>query len=112
VFSGAELDGIARVCREHDLVAVTDEVYEHLVFEGSHVPLASLPGMRDRTVSISSAGKSFSVTGWKIGWACAPGPLLAAVRTAKQFMTFTNGTPFQHAVATALALDDAFYGDA
>ena len=104
-----ELDAVARVCVEHDLLAVTDEVYEHLVFDGEHVPLASLPGMRERTVVISSAGKTFSATGWKVGWVCAPPELTAAVRTAKQFMTFTNGTPFQHAVARALSLEDAFF---
>ncbi|MCU1490043.1 MAG: aminotransferase class [Acidimicrobiaceae bacterium] len=104
VFSAAELELIARCCREHDLLAVTDEVYEHLVYEGAHVPLASLEGMRERTVTISSAGKTFSVTGWKIGWACAPPELLAAVRAAKQFLTYVNGAPFQHAVAHALSL--------
>lgn len=97
-----ELDGLARVCVEHDLIAVTDEVYEHLVFEGEHVPLASLPGMRERTVSISSAGKTFSVTGWKVGWVCAPPPLVTAVRTVKQFLTYVNAGPFQPAVALAL----------
>jgi N-succinyldiaminopimelate aminotransferase len=109
VFTRAELELIARVCVEHDLVAVTDDVYEHLVFDGDYIPLSSLPGMKERTVLISSAGKSFSVTGWKIGWVCAPPLLTAAVRTAKQFMTFTNGTPFQHAVAEALRLDDAYF---
>jgi N-succinyldiaminopimelate aminotransferase len=111
VFTRDELAHIARLCVEHDLVAVTDEVYEHLVFEGEHIPLASLPGMRERTVTISSAGKTFSVTGWKIGWICAPPALTTAVRTAKQFMTYTNGTPFQHAVTAALALDDGFFDD-
>jgi N-succinyldiaminopimelate aminotransferase len=111
VFSRAELEAVAELCRSHDLVAVTDEVYEHLVFDGAHVPLAALPGMRERTVAISSAGKTFSVTGWKTGWLCAPADLSAAVRTAKQFMTFTNGTPFQHAVAVALGMDDAFFVD-
>jgi N-succinyldiaminopimelate aminotransferase len=81
---------------------VTDEVYEHLVFEGRHVPLASLPGMAERTLSVSSAGKTFSFTGWKIGWACGTAPLVAAVRTAKQFMTYVNGAPFQPAVAVGL----------
>jgi N-succinyldiaminopimelate aminotransferase len=109
VFSRAELEEIAAVCREHDLLAVTDEVYEHLVFEGEHVPLATLPGMRARTVTISSAGKTFSYTGWKIGWATAPPALLAAVRTAKQFLTYVNGAPFQYAIATGLALPDARY---
>ena len=107
VFSSAELEAIAEVCIEADLVSVTDEVYEHLVFAGSHVPLATLPGMRDRTIAISSAGKTFSVTGWKVGWACAPAPLIDAVRTAKQFLTYVNAAPFQHAIADALGWDAA-----
>ncbi|MGQ0616259.1 MAG: pyridoxal phosphate-dependent aminotransferase [Acidimicrobiia bacterium] len=109
VFSRAELEIIASLCRRHDLLAVTDEVYEHLVFDGEHVPLASLPGMRERTVTISSAGKTFSFTGWKIGWVCAPGPLVRAITTAKQFLTFVNGAPFQHAIVVALDLDDSYY---
>ena len=109
VFTAAELDEIARLCVENDLLAVTDEVYEHLIFDGTHLPLASRPGMRERTVTISSAGKTFSVTGWKVGWVCAPAPLVNAVRTAKQFMTFVNGTPFQHAIATALDLGDDYF---
>jgi N-succinyldiaminopimelate aminotransferase len=103
VFSRAELGEVARVCREHGLVAVTDEVYEHLVYDGEHVPLATLEGMRERTVSLSSAGKTFSFTGWKIGWACGPAELVARARAAKQFLTFATGTPFQHAVAAGLA---------
>ena len=91
VFSRGELELIARLCVEHDLLAVTDEVYEHLVFDGEHVPLATLPGMRERTVTISSAGKTFSFTGWKIGWVCAPPELVDAVRTVKQFLTYVNG---------------------
>lgn len=109
VFSRAELDVIAELCVERDLVLVTDEVYEHLVYDGEHIPAATLPGMHDRTVTISSGGKTFSFTGWKIGWACAPPPLLAAVRTAKQFLTYVNGAPFQHAIASALALGDEYY---
>jgi N-succinyldiaminopimelate aminotransferase len=111
VLSRAELELVAAVCREHDLVAVCDEVYEHLVFDGEHVPLAALPGMAERTLTISSLGKTFSFTGWKVGWACGPQPLVAAVRTAKQFMTFAGGTPLQHAGAAALALDDRAYTD-
>lgn len=98
-----ELEAIARICVEHDLLAVTDEVYEHLVFDGEHVPLATLPGMAERTLTISSAGKSFSFTGWKVGWCSGPPRLVAAVRAAKQFLSFAGGTPFQHAVAGALA---------
>jgi N-succinyldiaminopimelate aminotransferase len=103
VFAAAELAQIAGLCREHDLLAVTDEVYEHLVFEGTHVPLATLPGMRERTVTISSGGKTFSFTGWKVGWVCAAAPLVAAVRSAKQFLTYTSGAPFQLAIARGLA---------
>jgi N-succinyldiaminopimelate aminotransferase len=104
VFTRAELEEIARVCVEHDLVAVTDEVYEHLVYEGEHLPLATFPGMRERTLTISSGGKTFSCTGWKVGWACGPEPLVSAVRTAKQFLTYVNAGPFQHAIAAGLRL--------
>ena len=109
VFSRAELELVAGVCREHDLVAVTDEVYEHLVYEGAHVPLATLDGMAERTITISSLGKTFSVTGWKIGWATGPPELVGAVRAAKQYLSFAGGTPLQHAGAAALALGDEFY---
>ncbi|MFF5986061.1 pyridoxal phosphate-dependent aminotransferase [Prauserella flavalba] len=103
VFTRAELSAIAEVCVEHDLVAITDEVYEHLVFDDNeHVPLATLPGMRERTVSISSAGKTFNCTGWKIGWVCATPELVAAVKATKQFLTFVSGGPLQPAVAYAL----------
>lgn len=111
VFSGAELELIAKLCIEHDVIAVTDEVYEHLVFEGEHTSLASLAGMKDRTVSISSAGKTFSVTGWKIGWACAPHGILKSITTAKQYLTFVNGAPFQPAIAQALRLPDSYFVD-
>ncbi|HEX6567538.1 MAG TPA: pyridoxal phosphate-dependent aminotransferase [Acidimicrobiales bacterium] len=105
-----ELAAVAAVAVEHDLVVVTDEVYEHLVFDGlDHVPLASLPGMRDRTVTISSGGKTFNTTGWKIGWICAPAPLVTAVTTAKQFLTYVNGGPFQPAVAAGLDLPDDYF---
>jgi N-succinyldiaminopimelate aminotransferase len=103
VVSRAELEAIAAVAVAHDLVVVTDEVYEHLVYDGTpHVPMAAIPGMHHRTVRISSAGKTFSVTGWKVGWACAPAHLTVPIRAAKQWVTFTSGTPFQHAVAEAL----------
>ncbi len=102
VFSPDELAQVAALCTAHDLLAVTDEVYEHLVFEGSHVPLATLPGMRDRTVTISSGGKTFSFTGWKVGWVCAAPPLVAAVRAAKQFLTYTSPAAFQLAIAHGL----------
>ena len=109
VFSRREIEHIAGLCRRHDLLAVTDEVYEHLVFDGEHLPLATLPGMRERTITISSAGKTFSMTGWKIGWACAPEPLTAALRTVHQFITFCNSAPLQPAMAEALAAGDDFY---
>lgn len=109
VFSREEIETIAAVCVRHDLLAVTDEVYEHIVFEGEHVPLATLPGMRDRTVTISSAGKTFSFTGWKIGWSCAAPPLAAAVRAAHQFATYAVATPFQHAMAAALGAGRDYY---
>jgi N-succinyldiaminopimelate aminotransferase len=105
VLDREELTEIARLCVEHDVVAVTDEVYEHLVYDGEHLPLAAFPGMRERTLSISSAGKTFSLTGWKIGWVCGPPDLVAAVRTVKQFLTYVSGGPFQPAVA--LGLDHA-----
>ncbi|GAA4954824.1 pyridoxal phosphate-dependent aminotransferase [Nonomuraea thailandensis] len=103
VFTRAELTVIAELCQEHGLIAITDEVYEHLTFDGvGHVPMATLPGMRERTVMISSAGKTFSVTGWKTGWVCAPPALVTAVQTVKQFLTFTAGAPWQLAVAYGL----------
>jgi N-succinyldiaminopimelate aminotransferase len=108
VLDRAELELIATACREHDLICVTDEVYEHLVFDGRHLPIATLPGMAERTLTISSIGKSFSFTGWKIGWCSGPGELVAAVRTVKQFLTFAGGTPLQHASAAALRLPAAY----
>jgi N-succinyldiaminopimelate aminotransferase len=104
-----ELTQIANLAVERDLLVVTDEVYEHIVFDGEHVPIASLPGMRDRTVSISSAGKTFSFTGWKVGWVTGSAALVTAVRTAKQFLTYVSSGPFQYAIAVGLALPDAFY---
>jgi N-succinyldiaminopimelate aminotransferase len=110
VLSAEESQLIADLAIEHDLIVITDEVYEHLVFDGAtHIPLATLPGMRDRTVAISSGGKMFNTTGWKIGWICAPPALLAAARTAKQFLTFVNGGPFQSAIAVGLGLPDSFF---
>lgn len=103
VFTAEELGLIAELCQERDLVAITDEVYEHLTFDGvEHVPMATLPGMRERTVMIASAGKTFSVTGWKTGWVCAPPELVRAVQTVKQFLTFTANGPWQLAVAYGL----------
>jgi len=110
VFRRDELQQIADLCLEHDLIAVTDEVYEHLVFDGGeHIPLASFPGMADRTVQISSGGKTFSFTGWKVGWVCARPELVTAIRTAKQFLTFVNAGPFQPAIAVGLRLGDDFF---
>ena len=109
VFSRAELELIARLAVEHDCWVVTDEVYEHLTFGVDHVPLATLPGMADRTLTISSAGKTFSATGWKVGWVSEPAAAVAAIRTVKQFLTFGVGGPFQLAAATALALPDATF---
>ncbi len=102
VFSADELEHVAALCRAHDLLAVTDEVYEHLVFDGTHVPLATLPSMRERTLTISSGGKTFSFTGWKVGWVSGPAPLVAAVRAAKQFLTYTSPAPLQLAIAHGL----------
>ena len=109
VLTPAELAAVAKLACSRDLLVVTDEVYEHLVFEGEHLPIASLPGMRERTVTISSAGKTFSFTGWKIGWITASADLVAAVKTVKQFLTFVNGGPFQYAVAEALRLPDTYF---
>ncbi|ARH92013.1 pyridoxal phosphate-dependent aminotransferase [Streptomyces sp. MOE7] len=109
VLTHEELSAVARLAVERDLLVVTDEVYEHLVFEGEHLPLASFPGMRERTVTISSAGKTFSFTGWKVGWITAPAELVSAVRSAKQFLTYVSAGPFQYAVAEALALPDSYF---
>jgi N-succinyldiaminopimelate aminotransferase len=112
VLNRDELAAVAATAIEHDLVVVTDEVYEHLTFDGAdHVPLATLPGMRDRTVTISSGGKTFNTTGWKIGWLCAPPELVTAVTTVKQFLTYVNGGPFQPAIAAGLDLPDAYFRD-
>jgi N-succinyldiaminopimelate aminotransferase len=109
VLTRAELTAVAELACERDLLVVTDEVYEHLAYEGEHIPIASLPGMRERTVSISSAGKTFSFTGWKIGWVMASPELVTAVKTAKQFLTFVSGGPFQYAIAEALRMPDAYF---
>jgi N-succinyldiaminopimelate aminotransferase len=107
VFDRAQLEVIAGLCREHDLIAVTDEVYEHLTFDGrEHIPLSTLPDMAHRTLTISSAGKTFSFTGWKVGWVTGPRQLVDAVKTVKQFLTYVSGGPFQYAIATALGLPD------
>ena len=105
----AELAAVAGLALEHDLVVITDEVYEHLTFDGSeHVPIATLPGMFERTLTLSSAGKSYSFTGWKVGWATGPPELVGAVLAAKQWLTFTSGSPLQPAVALALDEEQEF----
>ena len=107
VFTRGELAAIAEVVEEHDLWVISDEAYEHLVFSGSeHVPFCTLPGMAERTVTIGSAGKSLSITGWKVGWATGPTDLIAAVRVPRQHLSFVSGGPFQWAVVEGLALPD------
>ncbi len=110
VFSRAELELVGALAAQHGALVVTDEVYEHLLFDGrQHVPVATLPGLADRTLTISSAGKTFSVTGWKVGWVTGPAELVAAVRGVKQFLTFVASGPFQPAVAQGLGLPDEVY---
>ncbi len=109
VYDREELEHIARLCCEHDLLCITDEVYEHLVFEGEHIAIASLPDMRERSVRISSAGKTFSFTGWKIGHVMASPAISRAVRTAHQFITFCNATPFQVALVEAFRAPDSYF---
>jgi N-succinyldiaminopimelate aminotransferase len=110
VFTRAELELIASLAKEHDAWVVTDEVYEHLVFDGlEHIPMATLPDMFERTITISSAGKTFSATGWKVGWLSGPAEAVTAARTVKQFLTFVGSGPFQPAVALALGLGDDTY---
>jgi N-succinyldiaminopimelate aminotransferase len=110
VFTAEELRLVAALAMEAELLVVADEVYEHLVFDGlEHRSIATLPGMRERTLRISSGGKTFNTTGWKIGWVCGPAPLVTAARTAKQFLTYVNGGPFQPAVATGLRLPDEYF---
>lgn len=109
VFPRHVLQRIVDLAAKHGSIVVTDEVYEHLTFGATHIPVATLPGAAARTVTISSAGKTFSLTGWKIGWLTGPEELVAAVRTVKQFLTYSSGTPFQAAIAAGLALPDAFY---
>lgn len=111
VFSREELAQIAALCVEHDAICLTDEVYERLVYEGEHVPMATLPGMRERTITMNSTGKTFSLTGWKIGYATAPAALSKALATAHQFVTFAVATPFQHAMAEAVRSGHAYYDE-
>jgi L-glutamine---4-(methylsulfanyl)-2-oxobutanoate aminotransferase len=109
VFSLDELRLIAELCKEHDAIAITDEVYEHLVFKGEHVQLATVDGMYERTLTLSSLGKTFSFTGWKIGWAIGPAELTRGIRAAHQFLTFATATPLQHAAAAALDAPESYY---
>jgi N-succinyldiaminopimelate aminotransferase len=112
VFTRDELLYIAELAQEFDVIVVTDEVYEHLVFSGAeHVPIATLPGMAERTLTLSSGGKTFNTTGWKIGWATGPAALVDATKTAKQFLTYVNGAPFQPAIAIGLGLPDQYFAD-
>jgi N-succinyldiaminopimelate aminotransferase len=112
VLSATELAAIAEIAVAADLLVITDEVYEHLVFDAHrHLPLAGFDGMAERTVTISSAGKMFSCTGWKIGWACGPAKLIAGVRAAKQYLSYVGGAPFQPAVTLALDTQDAWVSE-
>jgi N-succinyldiaminopimelate aminotransferase len=109
VFPADVLQRVVELARNYDALIITDEVYEHLTFGVRHIPVATLPGAAERTVTISSAGKTFSFTGWKVGWLSGPEHLVSAIRTVKQFLTYSSGTPFQSAIATGLGLPDAFY---
>jgi L-glutamine---4-(methylsulfanyl)-2-oxobutanoate aminotransferase len=109
VFSEEELSSVARLCVEHDVIAISDEVYEEMTYDAVHIRLATLEGMWERTLTLSSLGKTFSLTGWKLGWAIGPHPLTAALRAAHQFLTFTTSTPVQHGAVAALGADADFY---
>ncbi|WP_120337719.1 aminotransferase class I/II-fold pyridoxal phosphate-dependent enzyme [Cryobacterium soli] len=109
VFSRETLEQIVALAHKHDALIVTDEVYEHLTFGAAHLPVATLPGARERTVTISSGGKTFSTTGWKIGWLSAPAAIVTAILAVKQFLTYVNGAPFQPATAVGLDLPDSYY---
>ncbi|MBI3941672.1 MAG: aminotransferase class I/II-fold pyridoxal phosphate-dependent enzyme, partial [Chloroflexi bacterium] len=112
VFDREELEGVARLCREFDAVAVTDEIYEFITYDGyEHIPLATLPGMAERTVTIGGMSKTFAVTGWRLGYVCAPEPLASAIRAVHDFTTICAATPLQYAAAAALDLPDTYYTD-
>jgi N-succinyldiaminopimelate aminotransferase len=111
IFTRDELDQVARVAIEHDLIVISDEAYEHLWFESEHLPIATLPGMWERTVTVGSGGKTFSFTGWKIGWASGPADLIGAVRVVRQHLSYVSGGPFQYAIAHGLGLPDAYFDD-
>jgi len=112
IFDRQTLETIVELANRHDAIIVTDEVYEHLAFDRPHIPIATLPGASDRTVSISSGGKTFSMTGWKIGWVTAHPELIKAITAVKQFLTYVNGAPFQPAIAAGLRMPDSFFTDA
>ncbi len=109
VFTRNELDAIAALAVEHDLLVMADECYEHLVFDGAHLPIVTLPGMRERTITVGSGGKTFSVTGWKVGWITSTPELVSAVRCSKQFLTYVSSGPFQYAIAVGLGLPDSYF---
>jgi N-succinyldiaminopimelate aminotransferase len=109
VFPQAILQRVVDLAARHGSIIVTDEVYEHLTFGVAHIPVATLPGAAGNTITISSAGKTFSLTGWKVGWLSGPEDLVAAVRTVKQFLTYSSGTPFQSAIAIGLGQPDSFF---
>jgi N-succinyldiaminopimelate aminotransferase len=109
VFTRTELEAIAALAVEHDLLVMADECYEHLVFDGVHIPIATLPGMRERTITVGSGGKTFSVTGWKVGWITSTPELVSAVRCSKQFLTYVSSGPFQYAIAVGLGLPDSYF---
>ena len=109
VFDRPTLELLVELAHRHDAILVTDEVYEHLVYGKTHIPVASLPGAWERTLTLSSGGKTFNTTGWKIGWATGPASLITAVTTVKQYLTYVNGAPFQPAMATGLRLPDSFF---
>jgi len=110
VFTREETEAISRIAIDNDLIMFSDEVYEHLLFDGAeHIPFATIPGMKERTVSFGSGGKSFSFTGWKVGWACAPANLMSAIRVPRQHLSFVSGGPFQPAIAAGLRLPDAYF---
>jgi len=110
VFTREELEGVAKLCIEHDVVAITDEIYDRILYDGRrHVPIATLPGMAERTITIGGLGKTFAVTGWRLGYACALGALATALRTVHDFLTICAPTPLQHAAAAAMALPESYY---
>jgi N-succinyldiaminopimelate aminotransferase len=109
VFTRTELEAIAALAVEHNLLVMADECYEHLVFEGEHIPIVTMPGMRERTITVGSGGKTFSVTGWKVGWITSTPELVSAVRCSKQFLTYVSSGPFQYAIAVGLGLPDSYF---